>query len=161
MGVVTGAHGIRGEVKLRSFADKPDAIAAYGPLVTDDGRAVEIVRLRPAKDGFIAALKGVVDRTAAEGLKGARLHVSRERLPTMQAGAFYHHDLIGLTAVLRDGTAFGKVIAIANYGAGDLLDIATDRTSMLVPFTDDYVPEVDLAHGRLVLELPENYQEEG
>jgi 16S rRNA processing protein RimM len=162
IGRITGAHGIRGEVKLQSFTAEPEAIAAYGALRTDRGETVAIERLRPQKQGFIATLKGVSDRNRAEALGGTELFVDRAALPEPRADENYVHDLVGSAAVTRDGTEFGKVVDVVNYGAGDLLEIARpdDKVSILVPFSDAFVPEIDLAAGRLTLDLPEGYLDE-
>jgi 16S rRNA processing protein RimM len=162
IGRITGAHGIRGEVKLQSFTAEPEAIAAYGALRTDRGETVAIERLRPQKQGFIATLKGVSDRNRAEALGGTELFVDRAALPEPRSDENYVHDLVGSAAVTRDGTEFGKVVDVVNYGAGDLLEIARpdDKVSILVPFSDAFVPEIDLAAGRLTLDLPEGYLDE-
>src|SRR5262249_59312072 len=100
LGQIGAAHGVRGEVRLRSFTSDPAAIADYGPLETEDGRVLEIEALRPAKDHFVARLSGVRDRDAASALTNAMLYVPRERLPqTQDPDEVYHADLIGLAAV--------------------------------------------------------------
>src|SRR5437763_5974631 len=119
IGVITGAHGIKGEVKLKSFAAEPPAIAGYGPLVTSDGQTVEIERLKPQKDGFVAVLKYINDRTRAESLRGRELFVPRSRLPEAKAGEVYVHDLIGLDVRLADGSHPGRVAGVPNFGGGD------------------------------------------
>ncbi|MBV1698160.1 MAG: ribosome maturation factor RimM [Hyphomicrobiales bacterium] len=158
LGQIGAAHGVRGEVRLRSFTADPEAIARYGPLATEDGRVFEIETMRPAKDHFVAKLAGIGDRNAAERLANLKLYVPRERLPEpTEADEFYHADLLGLTAVDRDGRAIGTVVAIQNYGAGDLIEVKSgddDRTH-LVPFDATHVPAVDVAAGRIVVILPE------
>ena len=148
-------HGVRGEVRLRSFTQDPMAIAAYGPLESEDGaRRFTIEALRPAKDHFVARLAGVADRDAAEKLTNIKLYVSRDKLPPIEDdGTFYHADLVGLTAVAPDGTPLGTVTAILNFGAGDLVEIkpAGGGEAMMVPFTDAAVPEIDVAAGRIVV----------
>ncbi len=124
IGRITGAHGIRGAVKLTSFAAIPADIASYGPLGASHGGVIEILRLKPAKDEFIADLKGVTDRNAAEALKGTELFVVRERLPVPESEEFYLADLIGKD-VLADGKILGRVAGIQNFGAGELLELAT------------------------------------
>ena len=158
LAVVTGAHGIRGEVRLKSFADHLD----YGPLSrSDDGPPLEIVSLRPAKDGIIARFSGVDDRNAAEALKGIELSVARDRLPEPESDSFYLADLIGLTAERRDGTILGEVIAVHNYGAGDVIEVRlTEGETVLFPFTRETVAEVDISNGRLLIEPPEGMLEE-
>ena len=151
------AHGLRGEVKLKSFTGDPMAVADYGPLTSEDGAAsFEIEALRPAKGHLVARFRGIEDRTSAERLVNVRLFVPRERLPPLAAYEFYHADLIGLSAVKADGTEFGTVKAVHNFGAGDLLEIAPARggSTMMLPFTETTVPTVDIAGGKVVVEPP-------
>jgi 16S rRNA processing protein RimM len=124
LGRITGAHGIRGAVKIKSFTQNPADISKYGPLTTGDGRAIEIARLKPANEEFIADLKDVRDRNAAESLKGAKLFIEREKLPALKESEFYLSDLIGKT-VLNDGVVLGTVTSIENYGAGGLMELAS------------------------------------
>jgi 16S rRNA processing protein RimM len=150
---IGAAHGIRGEVRLRSFTEDPMAITSYGPLESEDGaRRFEIEALRPSKDLFVARLAGVNDRNAAEQLTNVKLYVSRERLPPAAEGEFYHADLVGLAAVTPDGASLGTVTAVHNFGAGDVIEIKPENgETLLVPFTDTTVPEVDIAGGRMVV----------
>jgi 16S rRNA processing protein RimM len=157
LGQIGAAHGVRGEVRLRSFTAEPSAIASYGPLETEDGRLFEIKSLRPAKDHFVATLSGVADRNAAERLANTKLYVPRERLPEPEeADEFYHADLVGLAVVDRQGQQLGTVIAVHNFGAGDLIEVrrAEGEPTQLLPFDAATVPEVDLAAGRMVVEPP-------
>ncbi len=158
LAVVTGAHGIRGEVKLKSFAERLD----YGPLGrSDGGPPLEIRSLRPAKDGLIARFSGINDRNAAEALTGTELSVERDRLPEPEPDSFYLADLIGLTAERRDGTAVGEVIAVHNYGAGDVLEVRlADGDTVLFPFARETVPEIDITRRRLVISPPEHLLDE-
>jgi 16S rRNA processing protein RimM len=154
---IGAAHGIRGEVKLRSFTEEPMAVASYGPLESEDGkRRFTIEALRPAKDHFVARLEGVGDRSAAEQLTNVRLFVPRDRLPPIEEEeTFYHADLVGLAAVTMDGVPLGTVTAVLNFGAGDLIEIKpASGEPMLVPFTDTAVPEIDIAGGRIVVNPP-------
>ena len=152
---IGAAHGIRGEVRLRSFTQNPMAVTAYGPLESEDGtRRFEIEALRPAKDHFVARFAGVADRDAAEKLTNLKLYVPRDRLPPVEDdGTFYHADLVGLAAVTPDGAALGTVTAILNFGAGDLVEIKPDGGGelLMVPFTDATVPEIDIAAGRMIV----------
>jgi 16S rRNA processing protein RimM len=152
---IGAAHGLRGEVKLRSFTEEPMAITAYGPLESEDGaRRFTIERLRPAKDHFVARLAGVADRGAAEKLTNIKLYVSRDKLPPIEDGeTFYHADLVGLAAVTPDGAPLGTVTAILNFGAGDLVEIKPHGGGqpLMVPFTDAAVPEIDIAARRMVV----------
>jgi len=154
---IGAAHGVRGDVKLWSFTVDPAAIAAYRPLTDASGtRSFEIETMRAAKDCFVARLKGVNDRNAAEALRNVDLYVERELLPTPdEDDEFYHADLIGLAAVHVDGTPLGTVMAVQNFGAGDLLEIQPSMgDSLYVPFTMAVVPTVDLAGGRVVIDPP-------
>jgi 16S rRNA processing protein RimM len=148
-------HGIRGEVRLRSFTEDPMAITAYGPLETEDGaRRFTIEALRPAKDHFVARLAGVPDRDAAQKLTNIKLYVSRDRLPPIEDDeTFYHADLIGLAAVMPDGTPLGTVTAILNFGAGDLVEIKPHGGGepLMVPFTETAVPKIDIKARRMVV----------
>ena len=158
LGQIGAAHGVRGEVRLRSFTSDPAAIADYGPLETEDGRVLEIEALRPAKDHFVARLSGIGDRDAASALTNTKLYVPRERLPrTQDPDEFYHADLIGLAAVDRAGKTLGTVVAIHNFGAGDLIEVRpqTGGSTELVPFDLTHVPEVDIASGKIVVHPPD------
>lgn len=159
VGAITGAHGIRGEVKLRSFTADPAALAAYSPLETAKGARIEVQRMRPQKDGFIAILKGVTDRNAAEALKGTELFVPRERLPEPEEDEVYVHDLIGLPVHLADGSLLGEIVDVADYGAGDLIDVRVEgrKDTVLIPFADQYVLEAD--GKKVVVDLPEGFLE--
>ena len=163
LGRITGAQGLKGEVVVHSFAAAPEDIAAYGPLQTGNGaRAIELTVVRVAEKGVIARVAGVSDRTAAEALKGTELWVDRARLPETEDGAYYYADLVGLAAVAPGGGLLGEVVAVQNYGAGDLLEIrlAGRRQTELVPFQDAFVPEVDITGGRVVVVLPETGEDE-
>lgn len=154
VGVVGAPHGIRGEVRIKSFTEDPLAIAAYGPLRSQDGRhAFRIAALRALKDDMVVArFEGVASRDAAAALTGLRLTVERTALPEPSADEFYHADLIGLAAVSADGVALGRVAAMVNYGAGDILEIvAADGDSLLVAFTEAFVPAIDIPGGRLTV----------
>jgi 16S rRNA processing protein RimM len=151
---IGGAHGLRGEVKLKSFTADPMAVKDYGPLTTEDGSAsFEIDMLRAAKGHLVARFRGIDDRNAAERLANLRLFVPRERLPPPAADEYYHADLIGLCAVTADGTEIGTVAAVHDFGAGDILEVRPQAggTTIMVPFTAAFVPSVDIAGGRIVV----------
>lgn len=158
MGRIGGAHGIKGEVRIQSFTEDPMALAGYGPLATvKAGLTIEIEAARLADKMLVARLKGVTDRTAAERLNGIELFVDRDKLPaTDDEDDFYHADLVGLEARLTDGAIIGKVIAVPNYGAGDLLEVRNDRSgdTFLYPFTKAAVPEVHVKQGYIVIDPP-------
>ena len=154
---IGAAHGLRGEVRLRSFTQDPAAVTSYGPLESEDGtRRFEIEALRPAKDHFVAQLAGIGDREAAERLTNLKLYVPRDRLPPVEDDdTFYQSDLIGLAAVTADGAELGTVKAVHNFGAGDLIEIATGSDKpLLVPFTVEAVPSVDIKGKRIVVVPP-------
>jgi 16S rRNA processing protein RimM len=158
LGRIAGAHGIRGEVLIKTFTAEPEAIGAYGPLSDKGGaRTFEIQSVRVTAKGVVTCLKGVADRNAAEALKGVELYVAREKLPAAAEGEFYHADLIGLSAVDREGRPIGEIVAVHNFGAGDLIEVrlAGSGKTELVPFTDDTVPEVDIAGCRAVVVMQE------
>ena len=157
LGRIAGAHGIRGEVLIKTFTEAPENVGAYGPLSDESGtRIFKLKSVRATPKGVVARLQGVDDRNGAEALKGIALYIERERLPAAAEGEFYHADLIGLAAVDGDGKPVGEIVAVQNYGAGDLLEIrlAGSSKTELVPFTDAAVPEVDIAARRVVVVLP-------
>ena len=162
VGVITGAHGIRGEVKIKAFTETPEAIAGYGPLQTKSGdRFFEIIRHRIQKGQVIAVLKDVKDRNGAEALKGTELYLDRQVLPELEdEEEFYHADLIGLEARLEDGTVFGQVAALQDFGAGDVIEIrpAGGGSTVLLPFTRQVVPDVNIAEGHIVVSPPEEIE---
>jgi 16S rRNA processing protein RimM len=157
-------HGVRGEVRLWVFTEDPMAVTRYGPLETGDGsQRFEIEALQPGKRCFVARLRGITDRTAAEQLNNLALYVPREKLPpTEDEETFYHADLIGLSAYDRQGVVIGAVLAVHNFGAGDLLEIqpAGGGAPVMLPFTEAAVPSVDVAAGRIVIDPPEGTFEE-
>ena len=163
VGVIVGAHGIKGEVKLKSFTSDPSSIGRYGPLQSSSGQSFEITKLKAAKDDFIASLKNIADRNAAEALKGTELFVSREKLPKLKPHEAYAHDLMGLDVVMENGATLGKLVAMPNYGAGDLLEVAIEGSSetVLIPFTNAFVPQEDFTSGKIIVNLPEGYLDAG
>lgn len=157
LGRIVAAHGIRGEVVVDSYTAEPGAVAGYGPLLSEDGtRSFELTAVRVTPRGVIARVAGVDDRNAAEALRGTALYTTRDRLPAAAEDEYYHADLVGLSAIDAQGNPVGEVIAVQNYGAGDLLEIrlAGQRVSELVPFTDPFVPNVDLFARTVVILLP-------
>ena len=154
---IGAAHGVRGAVKLWTFTEDPLAVKAYGPLLTKDGaRSFEVATAREAKGHLVATLKGIATREDAERLNGLELYVAREKLPATEEDEYYHADLIGLAAVNAASEPIGRVTAIHNFGAGDIIEIAPAHgATMLLPFTNAVVPSVDLAAGRVVIELPD------
>lgn len=155
---VAGAHGVRGLVRLKSFTEVPEDCAAYGPLSNADGsRVFRVELLGRHKALLLARIDGIGSRDQAEALRGTRFYVERSALPEpADEDEFYHADLIGLTAVLRDGSAIGRVRAVYDFGAGDTLELSgtADGKPLMVPFSLAVVPVVDIASGRLVVEPP-------
>jgi 16S rRNA processing protein RimM len=161
LGVVTAAHGIKGEVKVKTFTQSPGGLGAYGPVIVEDGRRFEIAALRASKaDEAVVRFGGIADRNAAERLKGQRLYVPRAALPATAAGEFYYADLVGLKAEDPAGNFLGTVCGVHNFGAGDVIEIEfSDGKTEFIAFSDANVPAVDIAAGRIVIELPPDAEE--
>ena len=166
VGRIAAAHGLRGLVKLQSLTGEPGAIGRYGPLLDAAGqRRFEVTVQNLVKGGVVARIAGVDDRNAAERLRGIELYLPREALPPAEEGEYYHADLLGLAVELADGRPIGRVQAVDNFGAGDLLTVerpgqAPGRNTVSLPFTDRVVPVVDLAAGRIVVDPPAGLLEE-
>ncbi|WP_244513445.1 ribosome maturation factor RimM [Devosia insulae] len=157
MGRIGAAHGIKGEVRIQSFTEDPLALASYGPLSTNKpGLTIKILAARTTTNVLVARLEGINDRNAAEKLNGVELYVDRALLPDTDGDDFYHADLIGLKARLADGSEIGEVMAVPNFGAGDLLEIRDPRSgdTYLYPFSKAVVPEVRVAEGYLLIDPP-------
>lgn len=157
LGHISTAHGIRGEVLIKPLTEEPADIAAYGPLWDEAGeRQFEITAARVTNKGVIARITGVGDRNAAEALRGTGLYIDRDQLPEPEADEIYHVDMIGMTAARADGSVVGEIVAVQNFGAGDLLEIrlAGKRRTEFVPFNDDFVPDIDFDVGRAVVIMP-------
>ncbi|HEX5452216.1 MAG TPA: ribosome maturation factor RimM [Stellaceae bacterium] len=156
VGVITGAQGVRGAVRVKSFTADPADVARYGPLADEPGeREFHLSFIGNAKGVIIAKIAGIDDRDRAETLRGLRLYVPRTALPPTQEDEYYHADLIGLNAVLADGAPLGRVRAVHDFGAGDTLEIARAAGQpVMVPFTRAIVPVVDMKAGRLVIDPP-------
>lgn len=156
IGVIAGPHGVKGQVRLKSFTAEPADVAAYGPVTDASGaRAYTLEIVGTARNLLVARIEGVTDRNAAEALRGVELHVDRDRLPEAEADEFYHADLIGLPVRTVDGDAFGTVLALYNYGAGDVIEVrCVDGDVELLPFNKDVVPEIDLENGFVVVAPP-------
>ena len=154
VGAIAGAFGVKGEARIKSFCAEPADIADYSPLATEDGRTFDLKLGRAIKGGYAARLSGVQTREQAEALKGTRLYAPRERLPGLPDDEYYHADLIGLEVVDTGGASLGKVRAVHDFGAGDVLDVLGDKELML-PFTREAVPTVDLTARRIIADLSE------
>ncbi len=157
LGVITGVHGIQGEVKLKSFTADPEAIASYGPLDASNGAIVKIVSLKAHKDAFRTRIEGIDDRNAAEALKGLELSVPRDRLPEPEQDEVYHADLIGLRILDSQGVKIGNVVAILDFGAGELLEMKLQNVeaTVLMPFDTETVPEINLDAGTMTINPPD------
>jgi 16S rRNA processing protein RimM len=158
IGAIAGAFGVQGEVRLKSFAARPEDIAAYGTLSTGDGAQRYAVSLTgQTRNGFTARLSGVRTKEEADALRGIQLFVPRAVLPGLPDDEFYHADLVGLEVVDTGGTPLGVVRAVLNHGASDLLEVAVPGSAetVLLPFTKAAVPTVDLSAQRIVADPPE------
>ncbi|MBK0327553.1 16S rRNA processing protein RimM [Rhodobacteraceae bacterium F11138] len=158
VGTVGGAFGVRGEVRLKSFCARPEDIETYSPLTTEDGtRSYTVALIGTIQSGFTARLGGVMTKEQADALKGLRLFARRDQLPSLPDDEFYHTDLIGLAVLDPGGTELGHVRSVQNHGAGDLLEIHGPglKDTILLPFTRENAPTVDLAQGRVIVDLPD------
>lgn len=164
MGRIGAAHGLKGEVRILSFTEDPEALAAYSPLSTHKpAQTISIKKVRTSKNMLVAVLDGVTDRNAAEALNGTELFVPRDRIATgTDEDEFLQADLIGLPTFLTNGTAHGKILAVANYGADDVLEVRTSSGGIeVLPFTRAVVPEVDITNGRVIVVPPDEVIVEG
>ncbi|GAB5375463.1 MAG: ribosome maturation factor RimM [Acuticoccus sp.] len=154
MATVGAPHGVRGAVKLTVFAEDPLSLRRYNPFLTGEGATLKLARIKPIGKALVGEFDGIGDRNAAETLRGTELYVPRQRLPRPDDDEYYHVDLIGLAARTLAGEPLGHVRAVNDYGAGDILEIAGDGGTVLVPFTRAIVPTVDLAAGLLTVDPP-------
>ena len=159
VGAIAGVRGLKGEVRIKSFTADPDSIAAYGPVATEDGKQTFLLTIKSrAKGLLIARLDGIDDRTSAEELRGKRLYVPRSALPEPEFGEFYQADLVGLMAETNSGERLGEIEAVHNFGASDIIEIVCNNTNheenIMIPFTNEVVPEIDIEGGRIVINLP-------
>jgi 16S rRNA processing protein RimM len=157
LAAIIGAQGLKGAVKVKLFTEAPDGLSRYGALKDKHGKRFEITAFRPAKDDTaVISFSGIDDRNQAEALKGIELFVAREQLPATEEDEFYHADLIGLEAQDSEGRVLGKIAAIHNYGASDVVEIIrSDGDSVLLAFTRETVPVIDIANGRVIVAVPE------
>ena len=158
VGAFAGAFGVKGEVRLKSFTAEPTALADYGALSSEDGqREFSVTLTRPINNGFAAQVSGVKTKEQADALKGVKLFADRSKLPDLPDDEYYHADLIGMEVYDTGGALLGRVKAVLNHGAGDLLEIhgAGLKSSVLLPFTLEVVPTVDLKAGKIVADPPE------
>ena len=157
LGVVAAPHGVRGLVRIKSYTEDPMAVGIYGPLSDESGRKeYRVEALSAARGAVLARIDGVADRTAAEALRGLRLYIERSALPVAGDGEWYEADLVGLAAVGRDGRDWGKVVAFHDFGAGLTMEVSggASSDSVMLPFTDEVVPEIDIEGGKVVIDPP-------
>jgi 16S rRNA processing protein RimM len=159
VGAIAGVRGLKGEVRIKSFTADPDNIASYGPVTSEDGnKTFRLIVKSRTKGLLIARLNGIDDRTSAEKLKGERLYVLRSALPKPEVGEFYQADLVGLTAETKSGEELGTIEAVHNFGASDIIEITSNNKNheetIMIPFTNELVPEVDIKGGRIVINPP-------
>ncbi len=160
LGAFAGAHGVKGEAKVKTFTAAPENVAAYGPVESEDGKRLFSLRfirlLKP--DLALVSAQEIASREDAAALAGVKLYVDRAALPAAADGEFYIDDLIGLSAITENGAPHGEVVAVHNFGAGDLIELAKApgaKTSLLLPFTSDLIPEIDLDGGSITVRLPD------
>ena len=161
LGVVAAPHGVRGLVRIRSFTDDPMAVAGYGLLADETGsKRFKVEALSASRGAVLARIEGVDDRNAAEALRGTKLYVERSALPVVGEKEWYEADLVGLTAVGTDGRDWGKVLAFHDFGAGLMIEVSGGASAqggkgpVMLPFTDEAVPEVDVEGGKVVVDPP-------
>ena len=157
VGAIAGAFGVKGEVRLKSFTSIPESIADYAPLLTEEGeKKFDVVITGEIKNGLSARMSGVVSKEEADKLKGTRLFVPREKLPELLEDEYYHTDLIGLIVQNLEGSNIGRITSVLNHGASDLLEIENKREnrSVLVPFTREIVPKVDIKNSLVIIDPP-------
>lgn len=163
VGAIAGAFGVRGEVRLKSFCADPEAIADYAPLFFEDNTAeISLQISRNIKGGFAARIDSILTREDAEAHKGTRIYALRDSLPALPDDEFYHNDLIGLEVMDTGGQTLGRITSVYDHGAGDLLELSGSKfkTPVLLPFTRETVPTIDLATGRIVVDPPEGLLDE-
>lgn len=157
LGHISRANGLRGDVLIKSHTSDPANISKYGPLTDKEGvRAFDVKVVRITNKGVIARINGVADRNAAEALRGIELYVARDKLPPPEDDEFYYTDLIGMDAVDCSGTKVGTIVAIQNYGAGDIIEIrpVSGKQTVLLPFDKTYVPKIDPETRQIVVNWP-------
>jgi 16S rRNA processing protein RimM len=157
LGVVISAHGIKGEVNIQSYSDAPENFLDYGAFTDEPGNNLEISSLRQGPKGPVMRFSGITDRNSAKALKGTKLYVGRDQLADLDHDEYYHSDLVGLRVEFQ-GVTIGKLTAVHNFGAGDIIEIARDgQPSVMLPFTREIVPKVDIPGGVLGAAPPPGY----
>jgi len=152
-----GAHGVKGEGRIRSFTEDPAACFAYGPFLDEAGKPILTpIKWRPVKDGFVVTFKESLQREAVAAMRGTKLFAPRGALPAAQDDEFYITDLLGLQAVSPEGEVVGKIASVQNFGAGDLLEIDTQSGRVFLAFTKEAVPDISLSDGKVTVSIPED-----
>ena len=156
LGVIVGPHGVKGVVRVKSYTEIGESIADYGPLHDKEGNSFDLNLIGQSKGMVLVSIVGVTTRTQAEALKGTELFIPRNRLPNTGEDEFYYADLIGLIVYERHGQKAGVVVAMHNFGAGDIVEIAMDglENTILIPFNNDTVPDIDLIKQKMIVEIP-------
>jgi 16S rRNA processing protein RimM len=164
VGAIAGAFGVKGDVRIKSFCANPADIGSYSPFTSEDGtQEFKIKVSRPIKNGFAGRIEGMDNREAIEALKGTRLYVPLSRLPELPDDEYYHSDLIGLDVYDTGGQNLGQIRAVHDHGAGDLLEVFGQgwKSTVLLPFTKEAVPTVDLKAKRIITDPPEGLFHDG
>ena len=159
VGAIAGPHGVRGQFKVKLFAETPAALEQYGALQIDDGRALKLsVKSVNSKGLVIASAIGVTSREAAEALRGMLLSTSRACLPDLADDELYHAELLGSSVFHEDGTKLGEVVALYNFGAGEIIEVKPAYgISVMLPFAGEYLVSVDIPNRRVVLAPPAGF----
>ncbi|MES2906884.1 MAG: ribosome maturation factor RimM [Pseudomonadota bacterium] len=167
LGTIGAPHGVKGAVHINTALEEPLSLKDYNPLLLEDGRALHVLETKAQKGQQIVAIfEEVSDRDEAKALTHQTLSVPRDRLPEPDEGDYYHVDLIGLHAIALSGASLGEVKSVHNFGAGDILEIGTDKNTLMVAFTDAFVPQIDFKAGKIfvsddVLQNNEEDEDEG
>ncbi len=163
VGMISGAHGVKGQMRLKSFTEEPEAIARYKPLTDEEGKQEFAFTFKSATSThFVVEMKGVADRDAAEAMRGTKLFVARAALPKLKKREFYESDFIGLAVRDAKGKNCGEVAGVHDYGGGPFFEIKPPKgNSFMLPFTKDCVPEMEMEQGYIVIAVPEGWLEEG
>jgi len=156
LGAVTGAHGVRGQFKVKPFTDQPKALDKYGPVWLEDGRQLSLSVKSVSPKGFVlVSAVEITSKEAADALRGCQLLIDRDKLPPSDEGEHYHADLIGLTVVTEADGALGQIIGIHDFGAGEIVEIEPEKgPSFMLPFSGDYLAKIDDEAGAVVLDPP-------
>ena len=162
LGVISGAHGVRGQVKIRSFTASPEDLTSYGALRDAAGRQYNLRVTSNHNGTLIASIDGVTDRNAAEALRNIELCIPRSALPDTDENEYYLEDLVGIAVQHEDGTPYGRVLSVQNYGAGDVVEIRqVSGDEVFFPFTRQTFPVIDIAGGKIVIAPPETVEMPG